>query len=74
MFFPNKPDEDWYWPVEILEYTSAFFTLFDLSLCSSLFNFNSVFAVFLKKFGTLLNVTHYIVSGNLYTEIRPGSF
>ena len=29
MFFPNKPDEDWYWPVEIL-YTLAFFTVFDL--------------------------------------------
>ena len=28
--FPNKPDEDWYWSVEIL-YTSAFFTLFDQS-------------------------------------------
>ena len=47
MFFPNKPDEDWYWPVEILRYTSAFFTLFDLSLRGSLFNFNSVFAVFM---------------------------
>ena len=29
--FSNKPDEDWYWPVEIL-YTSAFFTLFDQSM------------------------------------------
>ena len=28
MVFPNKPDEDWYWPFEIL-YTSAFFMLFD---------------------------------------------
>ena len=27
MVVPNKPDEDWYWPVEIL-YTSAFFTFF----------------------------------------------
>ena len=26
-----KPDEDWYWPVEIL-YTSDFLTLFDQSL------------------------------------------
>ena len=34
MFFPNKPDEDWYWPVEIL-YTLAFFTLFDQSLQKS---------------------------------------
>ena len=33
-FFPNKPDEDWYWPVEIL-YTLAFFTLFDQSLLKS---------------------------------------
>ena len=24
MFVPNKPDEDWYWPVEIL-YTLEFF-------------------------------------------------
>ena len=31
MVFPNKADEDWYWPVKIL-YTSAFFTLFDQSL------------------------------------------
>ena len=31
IFFPKNPDEDWYWPVEIL-YTSAFFTLFDQSL------------------------------------------
>ena len=30
--FPNKPDEDWYWPVEILCITSAFFRLFDQSL------------------------------------------
>ena len=30
MVFPNKPDEDWYWPVEIL-YTLVFFMLFDLS-------------------------------------------
>ena len=28
--FSNKPDKDWYWPVEIL-YTSAFLTLFDHS-------------------------------------------
>ena len=31
MFFPNKPDEDWYWPVEIL-YTLASLTLLDQSL------------------------------------------
>ena len=31
MFFPKKPDEDWYWPVEIL-YTLAFLTLVDQSL------------------------------------------
>ena len=31
MVDPNKPDEDWYWPVEIL-YTSDFLTLFDQSL------------------------------------------
>ena len=34
MFFPNKPDEDWYWPLQIL-YTIAFFTLFDQSLQKS---------------------------------------
>ena len=34
VFFPNKPDEDWYWPFEIL-YTLAFFTLFDQSLQKS---------------------------------------
>ena len=35
VFFPmNKPDEDWYWPFEIL-YTLAFFTLFDQSFKKS---------------------------------------
>ena len=31
MIFPKKPDEDWYWPLEIL-YTLARFTKFDQSL------------------------------------------
>ena len=44
MFFPNKPDEDWYWPVEIL-YTLAFFTLFDQSLQKS-FDFDSMKEIF----------------------------
>ena len=31
---PNKFDDDWYWPVEIL-FTSAFFSLFDQPLHQS---------------------------------------
>ena len=44
MLFPNKPDEDWYWPVEIL-YTLASFTLF-ARLCRSRFDFDSMKEIF----------------------------
>ena len=45
MFFPNKPDEDLNWPVEIL-YSLAFFTLFRIRLCRSLFDFDSMKVIF----------------------------
>ena len=44
MFFPNKPDEDWYWPVEIL-YTLEFSHCL-ISLCRSLFDFDSMKEIF----------------------------
>ena len=40
-FFRNKPDEDWYWPFEMM-YTLAFFLRCLTSLCSSLFDFNFI--------------------------------
>ena len=46
MFFPNKPDEDWYWPVEIL-YTLEFShclirrSIFDCDSMKEISNVNS---------------------------------
>ena len=49
MVFPNKPDEDWYWPVEIL-HTSAFFMLL----------YHAVFAeVFLTLILFLIDSVHF---------------